>query len=52
MLTGRDILWGVKWLLVPALLVIMTLVMTIAIFINVRERRTEIAVLKAGSRVP
>jgi putative ABC transport system permease protein len=42
----RDILFGVKWGLVPALLLIMSLVMAMAISINVRERRTEMAVLK------
>jgi putative ABC transport system permease protein len=42
----RDILFGVKWGLVPALLIIMSLVMAMAISINVRERRTEMAVLK------
>jgi putative ABC transport system permease protein len=48
----RDILWGVKWLLVPALLGIMALVMAMAISINVRERRTEMAVLKVLGYTP
>lgn len=48
----RDILWGVKWLLVPSLLVIMALVMAMAISINVRERRTEMAVLKVLGYTP
>jgi putative ABC transport system permease protein len=48
----RDILWGVKWLLVPALLVIMALVMAMAISISVRERRTEMAVLKVLGFTP
>jgi putative ABC transport system permease protein len=42
----RDLLWGLKWLLVPALLVTMALVLANAISISVRERRTEMAVLK------
>jgi putative ABC transport system permease protein len=48
----RDILWGVKWGLVPALLIIMSLVMAMAISINVRERRTEMAVLKVLGFTP
>jgi putative ABC transport system permease protein len=42
----RDLLWGLKCLLVPALLVTMALVIANAISISVRERRTEMAVLK------
>lgn len=42
----RDILWGVRWLLVPAILVTMAVVIANAISISVRERRTEMAVLK------
>ncbi|MCI0641653.1 MAG: ABC transporter permease [Gemmataceae bacterium] len=42
----RDLLWGVKWLLVPAILVSMALVVANAISISVRERYTEMAVLK------
>jgi putative ABC transport system permease protein len=42
----RDLLWGMKWLLVPAILVSMTLVISNAIAITVRERRTEMAVMK------
>jgi putative ABC transport system permease protein len=42
----RDMLWGMKWLLVPAILVSMALVVANAISISVRERRTEMAVLK------
>src|SRR5262249_6128389 len=37
----KDILTGVKYGLVPALLIIMSLVMAMAISISVRERRTE-----------
>ncbi len=42
----RDLLWGVKWLLVPAILISMALVISNAIAITVRERRSEMAVLK------
>jgi putative ABC transport system permease protein len=41
-----DLIWGLRWLLSPAILVIMTLVMANAIGISVRERETEIALLK------
>lgn len=42
----RDLLNFMKWVLVPAILVTMTLVVTNAISISVRERRPEMAVLK------
>jgi putative ABC transport system permease protein len=42
----KDILNGVRYGLVPAILVVMALVMANAISISVRERRTEMAVLK------
>ena len=42
----RDIFWGIKYLLVPAMLAIMALVVANAISISVRERRPEMAVLK------
>jgi putative ABC transport system permease protein len=42
----RSLLWGLKWLLVPALLLVMALVVANSISISVRERRTEMAVLK------
>lgn len=42
----RDLLWGMRWLLVPAILVTMALVIANAISISIRERRTEMAVLK------
>ena len=42
----QTILWGMRWMLVPAILVIMSLVMANAISITVRERRTEMAVMK------
>jgi putative ABC transport system permease protein len=42
----RDLIWGIKVLLVPAIFGCMALVMANAIAISVRERRQEIAVLK------
>ena len=42
----RDIFWGMRWLLVPACLVSLSLIVANAISISVRERRAELAVLK------
>jgi putative ABC transport system permease protein len=42
----RDLIWGVRWLLAPACLATILLVIANAISISVRERRTELAVLK------
>jgi putative ABC transport system permease protein len=42
----QDLLNGLKFLLVPTILVIMTMVIAIAISISIRERRAELAVLK------
>ncbi len=42
----RDIVWGVRWLLVPAALASLSLLIANSISISVRERRTELAVLK------
>jgi putative ABC transport system permease protein len=42
----RDLLWGLRYLFVPAILITMALVIANAISISVRERRTEMAVLK------
>lgn len=42
----RDLIWGMRWLLAPAVLVTLSLVIANAISISVRERRTELAVLK------
>jgi putative ABC transport system permease protein len=42
----RTFLWGLRWLVVPAILATMALVIANAISISVRERRTEMAVLK------
>ncbi|HEV3117235.1 MAG TPA: ABC transporter permease [Gemmataceae bacterium] len=44
--THRDLIWGMKWLLLPTVLVLLTLVVVNAIGISVRERLTEMAVLK------
>jgi putative ABC transport system permease protein len=42
----KDLLFGMRWLLVPAILITMSLVVANAISISVRERRIEMAVLK------
>lgn len=42
----KDLLWAMRWMLVPAMLSTMTLVVANALSISVRERRTELAVLK------
>lgn len=42
----RDMLWGMRWLLAPAVLISLSLVISNAISIGVRERQTELAVLK------
>jgi putative ABC transport system permease protein len=42
----KDIFWAMRWLLAPAVLVTLSLVIANAISISVRERRMEIAVLK------
>jgi len=42
----KDILFGLRWLLVPSLLITISLVIANAISISVRERRVEMAVLK------
>ena len=42
----RDIIWGMRWLLAPATLATLSLVIANAISISVRQRRTELAVLK------
>jgi putative ABC transport system permease protein len=49
----RDLIFGMRWLLTPAILATMTLVLANAISISVRERRMELAVLKVlGFRPP
>lgn len=42
----RDLIWGVRWLLAPACLATILLVIANAISISVRERQLELAVLK------
>jgi putative ABC transport system permease protein len=42
----RDLIWGVRYLLAPACLTTILLVIANAISINVRERRLELAVMK------
>ncbi len=42
----KRIIWGMKWIIMPAIVVIMCLVIGITITIGVRERRGEMAVLK------
>ncbi len=48
----QTLLWGAKVFLVPALLVTMALVIANAIGLSVRERRTEMAVLKVLGFTP
>lgn len=42
----RDLIWGMRWMMAPACLVTILLVIANAISISVRERRMELAVLK------
>ena len=42
----RDLIWGMRWLLSPAILATLAMVSANAISISVRERRMEMAVLK------
>jgi putative ABC transport system permease protein len=42
----RDLLWGMEWIFSPIALVSMAVVIATAISISVRERRTEMAILK------
>jgi putative ABC transport system permease protein len=42
----RDIIWGMRWLLGPAIVVTLSLVIANAISLSVRERRVELAVMK------
>jgi len=42
----KDLIWALRWVLSPAILATMCLVISNAISISVRERRTEMAVLK------
>jgi putative ABC transport system permease protein len=42
----RQLLWALRWIVMPAIAITMSLVIANAISISVRERRTEIALLK------
>lgn len=42
----KDIFWGMKYIIMPAIMAIMCLVVGITITISVRERRAEMAVMK------
>ncbi len=42
----KDILWGIQFIVVPAIVVVMTVIVANAISITARERTKEIAVLK------
>ena len=42
----RDIVWGMRWLMAPAIMATLTLIIAIAINIGVRERQMEFAVMK------
>ncbi|HWA97576.1 MAG TPA: ABC transporter permease [Pirellulales bacterium] len=48
----RDLIWGMRWLLSPAILVTLSLIISNAISISVRERRLEMAVLKVLGFLP
>src|SRR5260370_41133116 len=48
----RDLLWAMRWLLAPAILLTISLVIANAISISVRERRPEMAVLKVIGFTP
>jgi len=48
----RDLLWGMRWILVPFILLTMSLIIAVAISISVRERRKEMAILKVLGFAP
>ena len=49
----RDMIWGMRWLLAPACIMTLSMLMANAIAISVRERRMEIAIMKVlGFRPP
>jgi putative ABC transport system permease protein len=48
----RDLIWAMRWLLVPAVLLTMVLLGANTVSINVRERDTEVGVLKALGFTP
>jgi putative ABC transport system permease protein len=42
----RDLIWGMRWLLAPACILTLSMLIANAIGISVRERRMEIAIMK------
>jgi putative ABC transport system permease protein len=42
----RDLIWGMRWLLAPACILTLSMLMANAIGISMRERRMEMAILK------
>ncbi len=42
----RDLIWGMRWLLAPACILTLSMLMANAIGISVRERRMEMAIMK------
>jgi putative ABC transport system permease protein len=42
----RDMIWAMRWMLTPAVIITLALVISNAISISVRQRRTELAVMK------
>ncbi len=42
----RDLIWGMRWLLAPACILTLSMLIANAIGISVRERRMEMAILK------
>jgi len=48
----KDIIWSVRWFLAPACMIVLSLVISNAISISVRERRIEFAVLKVLGFMP
>jgi putative ABC transport system permease protein len=42
----KDIIWGMRWLLSPAILITLSVILANSISISVRERRMEVAVFK------
>src|SRR5262249_27598252 len=48
----QDIFRVVKWLILPSIVIVIAVVVALTVSINVRERRTEIAVLKVLGYTP
>lgn len=42
----QGVMWGIKWILMPAILLAMAIILANTFYLTVRERQTEIAVLK------